>query len=139
MSITTVLIVDRDLGFVFWLGQVLTRAGYQALPANSSEAGRELARQLNLGIDILIVGNSLPGAGVFAAALRRSQRHLKVIAVLDDGEEPISAFSGADATQYRPSWMGESSETDWLTTIEGVFARGGATTRSPRSSGAEPS
>jgi hypothetical protein len=31
----TVLIVDEDLGFVFWLGRLLTETGYQAWPARS--------------------------------------------------------------------------------------------------------
>ena len=29
----TILIVDSDLGFVFWLGRALHDAGYEALPA----------------------------------------------------------------------------------------------------------
>ena|ERR1700688_4775029 len=139
MHTTTVLILDRDLGFVFWLGQVLINAGYQALPANSCEAGTELVRQLNLGIDMLIVSYSLPGADVFLNSLRHSQGHLKVIAVLDAGEEPVKALSGADAAQHRPSLVNEGVETEWAETIKGVLARGGATTRIRPSRAAEPS
>ena len=29
----TVLIIDNDLGFIFWLGQILNDVGYAALPA----------------------------------------------------------------------------------------------------------
>jgi hypothetical protein len=139
MYITTVLIVNRDLGFVFWLGQVLTKAGYQTLPAKSCADGSELISRLNLGIDILVVSNSLASAGVFADALRQSQRRLKVIAVLGAGEEPISAFSGADATQRPPGWVDEGSETEWLKTIKGVSARGSAISRKPPLSAAKPS
>jgi DNA-binding response OmpR family regulator len=139
MRTITVLIVDRDLGFVFWLGQLLTKSGYQTLPAKSCESASELADRLNLPIDILIVGNSLTSASVLAEALCRSNRHLKVIAVLDDGEAAASAFSGADATQYRPSRLDEGSKTEWLKTIEGVLTRAAEGPRVVPSSGAKPS
>jgi hypothetical protein len=32
----TVLIIDNDLGFMFWLGQILSEAGYAVLPAKSA-------------------------------------------------------------------------------------------------------
>lgn len=121
MAIKTVLIVDRELGFVFWLGQALDRAGYQALPAKSCEDAGELLKQLNVQIHLLIVGQSLPGAAAFADALRRSQGHLKVISVIGDGEKTGAAFSGADATQHMLSSVDEASETEWLETIEGIF------------------
>ena len=119
----TVLIVDPELGFVFWLGQALDRAGYQALPAKSCEDATELLKQLNVEIDLLIVGHSLAGAGAFAAALRHSQGHLKVITVISDGEEPNSAFPGADATQFMLSGVDKASEREWLETIEDVFSQ----------------
>ena len=121
MPTRTVLIVDRELGFVFWLGQALDRAGYQALPAKSCEDATELLKQLNVEIHLLIVGHSLDGAGAFAGALRRSQKQLKVIAVIGDEEEPGSAFSEADASQFMLSGVDEGSETEWLETIEGIF------------------
>jgi hypothetical protein len=79
MPIRTVLIVDPELGFVFWLGQALDRAGYQALPAKSCEDAAELLKQLNVEIDLLIVGHSLAGAGAFADALRHAQGHLSCL------------------------------------------------------------
>ena len=121
MPIKTVLIVDRELGFVFWLGQALDRAGYQALPAKSCEDAAELLNQLNVEIDLLIVGHSLPGASAFADELRRSQGYLRVIAVIGDGEEPSSPFPGANASQPMLSGVDEASETEWLEAIEGVF------------------
>lgn len=124
MPIRTVLIVDRELGFVFWLGQALDRAGYQALPAKSCEDAAELIQQLNVEIHLLIVGHSLPGADAFADALRQSQGHLKVIAVIGDGEEASPTFPGADA-QFMLSSVDEASETEWLETIKDLFSREG--------------
>ena len=126
MASRTVLIVDRELGFVFWLGQALDRAGYQALPAKSCEDAAELLQQLKVEIHLLIMGHSLAGAAAFADDLRRSQGHLKVIAVIDEGEEPISAFPGADATRFMLSGVGEASETEWLETIEDILGQDNA-------------
>src|SRR6185295_8227222 len=114
MAIKTVLIVDRELGFVFWLGQALDRAGYQALPAKSCEDATELLKQLNVEIHLLIVGHSVAGAAAFADALRRSQGHLEVITVIGDEEEPIAPFPGAQASQRILSGsVNEASETEW--------------------------
>ena len=127
MPIRTVLIVDRELGFVFWLGQALDRAGYQALPAKSCKDAIDLVKQLNIEIHLLIVGNSLDGAGDFADGLRHAQGHLKVIAVIGDEEQPSSLFPGADATQVMLSGVDETSQREWLETIEELFCQDNAT------------
>ena len=90
--------MDRDPAFVFWLGQVLDDAGHLPLPAKSIGGASALLDQLNLEIDLLIMDRSLEGAPAFADTLRRSQGHLKVIAVIDEGEEPISAFTHYNET-----------------------------------------
>jgi hypothetical protein len=121
--IPTVLIVDRELGFVFWLGQALDEAGYQALPARSCEAATDLLKQLHVEIDLLIVGDSVPGLRAFSDALRRSQRHLKVIVAVGEREEPRTAFPRSDASQRKCSYRGEISKLDWLETVEAVLTR----------------
>jgi hypothetical protein len=121
--IPTVLIVDGDLGFVFWLGQGLDEAGYQALPAKSCEAATDLLNQLKVEIDVLILGASCAGARLFAEALRRSQRRLKVIVAVGDLEEPSSTFPGVDAAKRRFSRRDEPSRLEWLETIEAVLSQ----------------
>jgi hypothetical protein len=123
----TVLIVDRDLGFVFWLGQALDNAGYRALPAKSIGDAATLLGQMNLEIDLLIVSLFLEGAAEFADALRRFQGHLKVIAVIGEWEEPSSALRGADASERRPLSLGDVSRIQWLRTIQRVLEPPGST------------
>ena len=113
--------MDRDPAFVFWLGQVLDDAGHLPLPAKSIGGASALLDQLNLEIDLLIMDRSLEGASAFADTLRRSQGHLKVIAVIDEGEEPISAFTEVDASECRPTNPDEVSRKRWLQTIKRVF------------------
>jgi hypothetical protein len=113
--------VDRDLGFVFWLGQALDDAGYHALPAKSLADAKALLGQIDLEIDLLIVSLSLEGAYAFVDALGRFQGYLKVIDVIGDWEEPVSAFRGADASERRPLNHDNASRAQWLRTIQRVF------------------
>jgi hypothetical protein len=137
--VKTILVVESDLGFLFWLGYTLCGAGYMALPAKSCQNASELLSRLNVGIRLLIVNCSMPDAGAFAEELRRSHRELKVIALIGDGEEPGPVFPGANASQHKYSCLGEVSELEWLETIASVFAEDAADDQVLRSSIAKPS
>jgi hypothetical protein len=100
----------------------LDEAGYQALPAKSCEAATDLLNQLNVEIDLLILGNSCAGARTFAETLRQSHRNLKVIAAFGDWEEPSPAFLRADAARDRFSSRDETSRLEWLETIEAILS-----------------
>ena len=54
-SAKVVLIVDDDLGFVMWLGQVLSQAGMLPFPAKNGEEGLSRIRDLHLTPDLAIV------------------------------------------------------------------------------------
>jgi hypothetical protein len=137
--VKTILLVDNDLGFLYWLGCTLCAAGYMALPAKNSQNASELLGRLNVGIQLLVVNSSMRGACAFAETLRRSQRNLKVIALIGRGEQPSPVFPGADAAQHKRSCLGEFSEIEWLETIENVLARDAAPTRGLRTSTGRPS
>ena len=121
-----VLIADTDLGFVWWLGQALHNAGYLALPAKSIEDATALLTQLNLEIDLLIVSYSFEGASAFADNVRRVQGHLRVIAVIDAGDEAGSPFPGADTTEVKPLNADHRSVLQWLQTIDRVLEPSGS-------------
>ena len=56
-----ILIVDRDLGFIYWLGDVLIHADYQPWPACSvSDAFAVVGRKPIVPLDLLIVNPRLP-------------------------------------------------------------------------------
>src|SRR5687767_6579465 len=76
----TILILDRELGFAFWLGQTLDLSGYNAFPAKSCEDAAELLKHLKTPIDLLVLGSASAKTAVFADSLRLSQRQLKVLA-----------------------------------------------------------
>ena len=117
----TVLILDSDLAFAFWLGQLLDQAQYDAFPAKSCEDATELLNELNVGIDVLVLNFGLRGARDFATALRRSQSHLKILAAVGDGEELSAIFPEADVSKKKPSSAVDCSKSEWLRTIEGLL------------------
>jgi len=117
----TVLLVDRDLGFVLWLGAALDKAGYRSLPAPSSQDVVELFNELQVPVHLLIVGCSLPDASTLVSSLRLSQQYLKIIALTEDGAQPCPSVPDADLYCQR-SGPGEASETWWLETVQGVLA-----------------
>src|SRR5215472_2026623 len=120
-ALKTVLLADRDLGFVFWLGAGLATAGYLALPAQSRQDAEGFLKRLEVPLHLLIVACSLPHANTLVRSLRRSRPHLKIIALTDDAEDPCPSVPQADL--YHPrSRPGEASETQWVETIQGVLA-----------------
>ena len=56
-----ILIVDNDLGFVFWLCQALDAAGYETLPAKGVPEAVALLDELEVWVDVLMVRRTLPG------------------------------------------------------------------------------
>jgi hypothetical protein len=56
------LIVDHDLGFLMWLGEVFVEAGCQAVPALQCRQALALAKQLKPPITILVLNPELAGA-----------------------------------------------------------------------------
>lgn len=77
-DVATILILDDDLGFSFWLGQSLNAPHCRALPAKSVAEAAALIGQFKLKIDFLIMNPAVPGASDFTRALRREQKHLRV-------------------------------------------------------------
>ena len=81
-----ILIVENDLGFIFWLGGALMAADYRPWPAGGVSEANALTGKTAIAIDLLIVNPSLPGVSKLIAVLRRSQAKLKVIALGAEGE-----------------------------------------------------
>jgi DNA-binding response OmpR family regulator len=91
-TVGTILILDNDLGFLFWLGQALTASHCKAFPATSITEAVSLIAQFKLKIDLLIMNPAVPGAADFMRSLRREQRHLRVaVMTAETHEEPGQA------------------------------------------------
>ena len=116
----TVFIIDRDLGFVFWLGQVLLAAGYEVIPAKGTSEATALIGELQPQVDLLIVNPSLAGAASLVAVLRRSRADLKVLLLTGDTERRIPF---PDAILQKPLHADHFASSVWLQCVEQLIAR----------------
>ncbi len=82
-----ILIVGRRLGFVFWLGQALDRAGFVCWPAKGVADARMLFRNMRAEISLLVIDTSMAGASAFSRELIEAQGHLRVIGLYSNNEE----------------------------------------------------
>jgi DNA-binding NtrC family response regulator len=107
-----VLIVDEDLGFVWWLGQIFSQAGCQVVPTLGSDQTLSLARELNLKVDVIVVNPELSGISELIQALSATRRP-KVVAIRNH-DSNVRVALPAHATLERPSGWGPVSEKEWL-------------------------
>ncbi len=113
-----VLIVDEDLGFVWWLGQIFSQAGCQVVPALNLEQSVSLARDLNLKVDVLVVNPELAGVSELIQGLS-SARPPKIVAIRNQNTGVRGAVY-AHATMERPSGWGPVSQKEWLGSVRRV-------------------
>ena len=95
----TVLLVGDNLGFAFWLGQALDRAGYETWPARS--VPRRISTRVPLAVDLLVINASLPRAPAFAARLCRNKADFS-IAVYEEATDLGESFPEASAVHQKP-------------------------------------
>jgi DNA-binding NtrC family response regulator len=110
---TTVWIVDNDLGFVWWLGEVFTEAGCRTLPALSCEQALTLIRSLDVAIDLLVVNLQLPGIVKMLQILSRAHPNLKIVAI-GNASAALPAALRRQASLERPSASDSISRPEWL-------------------------
>jgi len=116
-----VLIVDSDLGFTFWLGEVLSRANYQPWPASTvSDAIAVMNRKPAVSPDVLIVDSRLSGASRLIARFRRQHANLKVVALGSSNEK---ALPGVDAWHKRADPGDSSARQKWVRAIGRISHR----------------
>lgn len=116
--VKTVLIVDDDLGFVFWLGQALDRVGYNALPAKGVAEAKSLIESFRVRVDLLMIGAALPGAAEFAADLVKEDGGVKIVGLAEGNQPPSESFPGLIAWQCKPDSRDESWKADCITLIQ---------------------
>jgi len=116
--VRTVLLVDDNLGFAFWLGRALDRAGYETWPARSVPAAESLLSEVRLVVDLLVINASLPRARLFAAHLGRSRADFKVIAICERSDD-VQTFFGASVYK-KPEAINAATESEWVQIVRGV-------------------
>jgi hypothetical protein len=109
----TVLIVDDDLGFVWWLGDIFNEAGCRALPALDCGGAVVVAKRLGVEPDVIILNPSLPGVSQMLETYLLANPHVKIVTI----GPPANALGPSiqlHAILERPSPSDLIVRTDWL-------------------------
>jgi hypothetical protein len=117
------LIVDADLGFVGWLGELFSEAGYRALPALNCRQAVSLIRKFKLDLDVLAVNEGLPGVLGMIEKLRRAHRSLRIVIIREPAVDGVPIR--AHATLDRPSAWEPISRKVWLKKVLCVLGNQG--------------
>ena len=105
----TALIVDDDLGFIFWLGEIFGEAGWNIVPALNCRQAVSLAVMLDSHIDLIVVNPALDGIEEMVQTLSRVHRP-KVVVIRDPN---VEADIPCDATIDRPDESTSFSRAEW--------------------------
>lgn len=122
----TILLVDSDLGFIFWLGQALDAAGCWALPAKDVASALELISGHRLAVDILVISPLLSDAFAFISQLRQSRPALRVIAATPADWEKFPPLTEVDAVIRKPSHLTVLALSQWINLIRDFMGGSGA-------------
>jgi len=112
----TVWIIDDDLGFVWWLGEIFIQARCQPFPALTCEQALSLMTKLKVGADLIVINPHLRGVSAMLDTFNRSNRNLKIVA-LRNPSEPQAADAISEITLERPSRTDRMSPPEWLKKI----------------------
>jgi CheY-like chemotaxis protein len=119
----TALIVDDDVGFILWLGEMLTETGYQAIPALHCRQALTLVKKLALRVDVLVVNPKLRGAVQAVKALERAHPRLRVVVIRDPSAPPGEPLDKNHPALERPSAWEPISRPQWIVKIRKVLLR----------------
>lgn len=121
----TVLIIDTDLRFAFWLGRGLDQAGYLALPASNVTSAKRLVAEMSATVDLVVISAAMPDSDSFLADLGRARNGLVVIAVLDEPGPNRIVLPKADLLEYKPVDLSEDAKREWVGVVELALAARG--------------
>jgi hypothetical protein len=113
---SAVWIVDDDLGFVWWLGEIFVQAKCRAFPALSCAQALSLMRKLNVGVDLIVVNPHMQGVPAMLDTLHRTNGNFKIVSLQDPSEPHVSDLIST-ITLERPSRADRLSRSEWLKKI----------------------
>ena len=110
------MIVDDDLGFTVWLGQLLTDAGYQAVPAFSCLEAFSHIQQFKVKVDVVIANPALPGIADMLQTLGRMHGPIRIVLIQSPGID-VPGMLPAHAMLEKPGASQRISRPHWLRKI----------------------
>ena len=119
---TIILIIEEDLGFLFWLGQALTSPDLNPLPARSVLQAQNLIRRFKVGVDLVIASPELPRMVDYARHLRKQRPQLGLIAALGYASNPDVVPAEFDAGRPKPNVRDGAEEEAWRQLVRRVLS-----------------
>lgn len=116
-----ILIVDDDVGLLWWLGELFNEAGYQSIPALSCEQALLHTKKNRGGVDLLIVDPRLSEVSRLIETLSRTGSP-KIVFIQGPGYVAIPGVTPV-ATLERPSGWAPVSRTEWRQMLERILSR----------------
>jgi hypothetical protein len=120
---TTVLLVDSDLSFAFWIGRALDAAGYNAVPARDLRAATELIQEHRILVDILVIDPGLSNALPFLLLLRQTRPALQAIAALSGETEELGSVTDFDVVNRKPRCYTRDALIEWINLVDATAQR----------------
>lgn len=132
------LIVDDDLGFVWWLGDRFHEAGYRTVPALDARQASSIVKELNLKIDVVVVNPALRGVQRLINTLSHAESPPLKIIVIRDPTPSRTILIRADGILERPSGWGPASRHEWLRKLRRILKQAQETAGIHKISGYPP-
>jgi DNA-binding NtrC family response regulator len=82
---TSILIIDRDLGFMWALAEGLKIRGIATIPATSVEEAETVLSAIRADLSLLIMNCACERVCSFAQQLRKEHRYIQVIGIVSPG------------------------------------------------------
>jgi ActR/RegA family two-component response regulator len=118
----TVLIIDRDLGFVFWLGQTLDAAGFAAIPARDVPNAISIITEHHLAVDVVVLNAVLANAVPLIAALQRPGHPIRFVAVGDSQDDTRAELTGVTSIRIKPPKFNQHYGREWVELINAMVS-----------------
>jgi len=110
-----VLLVDSDLAFIWWLGELFSAAGCQPVPALDCEQALDISKRMKLDVAILLVNPAMDGVARMIELLNCRQANMRVAYVIETGAE--APAGQAWTVLERPTGWSPVSHWDWTRKI----------------------
>ena len=106
-----VLVADEDLGFIWWLAELLAEFGYRSIPALGCREALSLVKRSGRPVDLALINPRLRGAARLILILRHF-RASKIVLIQDPDRGHLS-ISGVAASIERPTGPVLVSRAEW--------------------------
>ena len=115
----TVLILDQDLGFVLWLGEIFKEAGCQVVPALNWAQAVSIVEEFNLTVDVVVMNPGLPWVQQVLSTLGTQGWMPKIVVLSDEKGNAVTLH--ADANLKRPTPSQPISRHEMLKQVQEIL------------------